>query len=275
MKTIAVCAIFKDEAPALPEWVAYHRTIGIDHFFLYDNESTDSASSTLLTGPLKDYATVIPIQSRPAQLRAYKHFIDVYSTDWDWVAFIDLDEFIHPVEADSIKDLLPRYEPFSAVLLHWLVFGPNGHAERPEGLVIENYTCRLPETALVNRHVKSLVRTADLIGAPGIHVFDTKGPVCNSRGEPATREPIQGGACHDVMCINHYYTKSREDWETKMRKGRADVLELRGDPQNALFAEYARLSDVTDARISRFSKRVKTILSAHISHTGISQHQLG
>jgi hypothetical protein len=257
MTTLAVCAIFRDEGPNLAEWVAYHLSVGADHFFLYDNESSDGGASALQTGPLKSYVTVIPIPSRPAQLPAYRHFIEFHAGSWDWVAFIDLDEFIHPIEADSIKDLLPRYDAFSGVLLHWLNFGPNGHNRRPMGLVIENYTHRLPAEHSINRHVKSLVKTAHMTGEPDVHVIPTKGLMCNSRGEQVSSEPLQDNICHEVMCINHYYTKSREDWCAKLRRGRADALSERVD---AWFAEYVQLSKVPDARIIRFANRVKVML---------------
>jgi hypothetical protein len=261
MTTLAVCGIFKDEGPNLAEWVAYHREVGVDHFFLYDNDSTDNGATILLTGALKDYVTVLPMTGRPVQQRAYKHFMDSQASRWDWTAFIDVDEFIHPIDADSVKHLLPRYEAFSAVLLHWLTFGPTDHERRPEGLVIENYTKRLPEEDPVNKHVKSLVRGGHLIGLSGnAHVFDTKGPMCNSRGELRPRAPIQDSVCHDVICLNHYYTKSREDWDAKIGRGRPDVPELRADPEYAVFEKYARLSQLTDDRISRYAERIRTIL---------------
>jgi O-antigen biosynthesis protein len=270
MTSIAVCAIFKDEASALSEWVAYHRCIGVDHFFLYDNESSDDGTSTLLSGSLRDYVTITPIASGPAQQRAYKSFMNVHAHNWDWVAFIDLDEFIHPIDAASIKELLPRYQAFSGVLLHWLMFGPNGHELRPDGLVIDNYLTRLPTGDEINRHVKSLVRTAHLIGEPGVHVFSTTGPMCNSCSEPIPTQPIQDKTCHDTLCINHYYTKSREDWDAKMRRGRADVLEGRGDPQYAVFDNYAKRSVVTDARITRFSRTVTEIIHTRAANASIS-----
>jgi O-antigen biosynthesis protein len=262
MTTLAICAIFRDEGLDLREWVAYHRAVGVDYFFLYDNESNDDGASVLLTGPLKDYLTVVPMAGRPVQQRAYRHFIDFHMSHWDWTAFIDIDEFIHPTETDSIKDLLPRYEAFSGVLLHWLTFGPSGHDTRPKGLVIENYTHRLPKSDPVNRHVKTLVRGGHLLRLLGnAHVFDTKGPLCNSRGEPVPRKPVQNGVCHEVICLNHYYTKSREDWNAKQGRGRPDVPELRADPQYELFEKYARLSKITDERMMRYAARVRAILS--------------
>jgi O-antigen biosynthesis protein len=259
MTTIAVCAIFKDEGPNLIEWVAYHRAVGVDYFFLYDNESTDDGASILLSSPLKDYVTVMPFAGRPVQQAAYKHFIDFHAKNWEWVAFIDLDEFIHPIEADSIKYVLPRYKSYSVILIHYLVFGPNGHDDRPNGLVIENYTRRLPEDHEINRHVKSLVRTAHLVGLLGTsHVFDIKGQMCNSRGETAPGVPIQDKICHDVICLNHYYTKSREDWDVRLRRGSVDMpVDRINDPEYRTFNEYARLATVPDERITRFSERVR------------------
>lgn len=39
--SISICAIFKDEAPYLAEWLEHHLKIGIEHFYMYDNNSSD------------------------------------------------------------------------------------------------------------------------------------------------------------------------------------------------------------------------------------------
>ena len=47
MDKIAICAIFKDEAPYLLEWLAFHRMIGVDLFVLYDNGSNDGGADRI------------------------------------------------------------------------------------------------------------------------------------------------------------------------------------------------------------------------------------
>src|SRR5438132_10410475 len=47
---ISICAIFKNEAPYLKEWIEFHRLVGIDHFYLYNLGSTDRYRDVL-----KDY----------------------------------------------------------------------------------------------------------------------------------------------------------------------------------------------------------------------------
>ena len=38
---LAICAIFREEAPFLAEWIDFHRKVGVSHFYLYNNFSTD------------------------------------------------------------------------------------------------------------------------------------------------------------------------------------------------------------------------------------------
>src|ERR1700677_829122 len=39
----SVCAIFKNEATYLREWLEYNLLIGVDHIYLYNNGSTDDS----------------------------------------------------------------------------------------------------------------------------------------------------------------------------------------------------------------------------------------
>lgn len=44
---LSVCCIFKDEAPYLEEWLRFYSLIGVEHFYLYDNDSTDAFKAVL------------------------------------------------------------------------------------------------------------------------------------------------------------------------------------------------------------------------------------
>ena len=43
----SICAIFKDESLSIKEWIEYHKLIGVEHFYLYNNKSKDSSVSIL------------------------------------------------------------------------------------------------------------------------------------------------------------------------------------------------------------------------------------
>jgi hypothetical protein len=44
---LSICAIFKDEAPYLPERIEFHRLVGVERFFLYDNLRVDGGREVL------------------------------------------------------------------------------------------------------------------------------------------------------------------------------------------------------------------------------------
>lgn len=264
LDTIAVCAIFRDEAVYLLEWLAFHKAIGVSQFVLYDNNSSDGGRALIERSPFASDVTVLNWPDEPGQLPAYHHFCLHYAQRTSWAAFIDLDEFIHPLEADTLPGLLRNYEPFSAVLLNWNVFGPSGHDRRPPGLVIENYLRCVPHEAQSNQHVKSLVRTADLMDAgPTPHVLAVLGPSCNARGERVEPVPIQPQVCVDVLMVNHYFTKSREDWSLKVRRGRADTVKVEDQylrRQAEIFDGMNHQADCHDARLIRFVPKVRTLI---------------
>ena len=44
---LAVVAIFKNEGRYLDEWLAYHLLAGVEHFYLYNNDSSDNYKEVL------------------------------------------------------------------------------------------------------------------------------------------------------------------------------------------------------------------------------------
>ena len=70
MERLAICAIFKNEAPYLLEWIDYHRRVGFDHFVLYDNDSTDDGAARILASEHAPHVEIIPWPPRPGPWRA-------------------------------------------------------------------------------------------------------------------------------------------------------------------------------------------------------------
>lgn len=260
---IAICAIFRDEAPYLLEWIAYHTLIGVDHFVLYDNNSTDGGAALIRGSRFADRVTLIDWPDEPGQIPAYRDFRIHHARRFDWVAFIDVDEFILPLATDSLPEVLnhPRYVGFSAVQVNWLVFGPSDHDRRPPGLVIENYTHRVDVRHRMNEHVKSIVRCDELFEIfDEPHIFYTTATQCNVAGKLAGLRSIAETPCFDTMVINHYFTRSRQDWRAKLRRGRADTHDRARHYRIKMFQTLAHDATVEDLRIGRFVPEVKRLL---------------
>ena len=44
---LAAAVRVKDEARFLPEWIVHHLNLGIEHFYIYDNDSTDGTREAI------------------------------------------------------------------------------------------------------------------------------------------------------------------------------------------------------------------------------------
>ena len=98
---VSICAIFKDEADYLKEWIEFHRIVGIEHFYLYNNNSVDNYDQVLK--PYIDQG-IVSLKNWPkpqSQMEAYQDFMDDNSLETEWVGFIDLDEYVVPNESNT------------------------------------------------------------------------------------------------------------------------------------------------------------------------------
>lgn len=127
---LAICAVFSNEAKYLNEWIEYHRMIGVDHFYLYSNNSTDRFASVLRPYMDKGIVTLTYwsdqlkeprdsfIWSVTVQLAAYENAIHWRALkETEWLAILDIDEFLVPVNGRPLTELLEKYKQFPGIVL--------------------------------------------------------------------------------------------------------------------------------------------------------------
>lgn len=137
----SLCAIFKNEAPYFKEWIEYHRMLGVDHIYLYNNFSTDDYMDILSPYIEEGYVTLTDWPYEMSQIPAYEHCYEHFRSETFWLMFLDLDEFICPIYKTNIKEWIKPFEKYPSVLMYWLMFGTNGIVKAdPNKLVIEQYT---------------------------------------------------------------------------------------------------------------------------------------
>jgi hypothetical protein len=129
---LSVCALFKNEASYLKEWLEYHQMVGVDHFYLYDNGSKDSSRDILLPYIKNGLITLTYWPDRvknsddanaqhwvlSTQLPAYENAIKCFALqDSEWLVFLDIDEFLVPVETSTVGEVLANYNQCPGVEL--------------------------------------------------------------------------------------------------------------------------------------------------------------
>lgn len=238
---LAVCAIAKNEGPYFQEWIEWHRKQGVEKFYIYDNESTDCTKEVLapyIESGVVEY-TYFPGYRR--QLAAYDDCLDKHRLAARWIAFIDLDEFIVPIQDKTIPVFLSRFEEFPAVEINWLIYGSGGAKTKSPGTMMERFKCHSLPNHLLNRHVKSIVNPRRVFTMIGCHeAARISGYAADSHGNLIKRHFREREPQQDVIRINHYAVRSYEEFLEKQARGRASGT------QKTLRSEYFNKYDLND-----------------------------
>lgn len=227
---LAVCAIAKNEGAYFKEWIEWHLKLGVDKFYIYDNESTDNTKQVLQPYIESGIVEYQYFPGRRRQLAAYDDCFERHRFETRWIAVIDIDEFIVPKTDDSIPQFLHHVEGCAAVEINWLVYGSSGARTKTGGDVMQRFRKHsLPEHRL-NTHVKSIVDPRQVCCMIGCHeAARISGYTVDSHGcavRNCFRDRIPQ---HDVIRINHYAVKSYEEFMEKKARGRARTDTLRDD----------------------------------------------
>ena len=238
---IAIAAIFRNEAEYLKEWIEFHLMVGVDRFFLYDNNSTDSFLPILKPYIECEKAVLTPwatfLRDASAQRLAYAHAVCNCPQTVRWLVFIDIDEFLFSETSDDIKPIFTEFEDFAAITIPRFEFGPNGHKQKPPGLVIENYTRagRRDMESGSSLNSKSAIEPF-LATEIGTHK-------CIVDGVTLVVEPLDSGRLK--LRINHYFSKSESEFQNKMRRGYSWKSQ-RGKSSENVFAKKSMLKNIAD-----------------------------
>jgi hypothetical protein len=228
---LSICMIYRDEAPYLREWIEFHRLVGVERFFLYDNASGDDHRELLKpyveTGlvTLHDW----PLGDKP-QVPAYRHCLDEHGHESRWIAFIDADEFLFSPTGSSLPHLLQEYEEWPGVGVNTVRFGTSGHRTRPTELVIESYLRRADEHSL-NNIIKSIVDPSRVSRCGTAHYFYYE----SGFAVDEQKRPIDEGVRYaqsvsfSRLRVNHYWMKSVEEYRAKWARVKPDTGEPRKD----------------------------------------------
>ena len=264
---LALAAIVKNEGPYLLEWLAHHRLLGIERFFIADNDSDDGSTDLLAALAAAGLITHIAFPGTPGtapQLPAYRLILDRHGAAAEWFAFIDADEFIRPLQATvSLSDWL-RGQPdrVGAVVLNWAVYGSAGRDRPGRGLVQRRFPLRFADQTRANLHYKTLLRRSAwqaLSGnphhfhlKPGWSHVDSAGAALVPGERPGKSPSVVWGAFR----LEHYMFKSRAEFiHKKIARGRATRFDALRTEEMFEGAGNARLQDPADDAVIRAVKR--------------------
>jgi hypothetical protein len=253
---LSVCAIYRDEAPYLKEWVEFHRLVGAEHFYLYDNGSVDEHRAVLAPYEQDGVVSLHDWPRFPGQKPAYRHCFEHYAGDSRWIAVLDLDEFLFSPTGSPVPEVLRAYENWPGVGVNRATYGTSGHSKKPAGLVIESYVRRM--SIAHPQSIKSIIDPSRTSRVENPHAFEYEA----GRAVDENREEIEGWFTKDFtfsrLRINHYWTKSEEECDRKF--SRTHPVRNRPWPGRPDREQHERANEVFDDVLVPYAARIRAAI---------------
>jgi len=167
---VALCCIGRLENRYIREYVGFYLGIGVDKIFLYDNNYDGEEYFEDVIGDYVSQGSVEVINYRNrerCQVAAYQDCYDNHGSEYDWICFFDIDEFIAFQRVNSIKEWLslPIYEGYQMIHINFLTYGDNNLVRYEDKPVLDRFTepirplnFKKRNNIVENSHIKSVIR---------------------------------------------------------------------------------------------------------------------
>ena len=263
MPYLAVCACLGYDAPYLHEWIEFHRLVGVERFFLYNNGDRETQRELLAPYIEEGVVVLHDWTVFPPQTPAYNHLLEEHREDARWVAVIDTDEFLFSSTGQPLPEVLADYEESPGVGVNRLTFGTSGHRTKPEGLVTENYLGSFDARG-ASAHEEHH-RPHAHGGVPGPPSLPLRGRESGGRREPLPDTGRNDGV-HVVLTPADQPLLHEVGGRVPGEAGQAAAGQRRAVPGRAMWQEFATTFqdgwDVPDETILRYVPRLKQRLAA-------------
>ncbi len=263
---LVVVALFKNEAPYLKEWIEYHRLVGVDHFILLDNLSTDHWRDVL--DPYIEEGLVEVINSFgepdfkgfPAKYQTLGYFYSYVKClgKARWITFIDIDEFLLPMKTSTVVQSLDEYyQDASGIYVNWRCFGTNHRYIEPGKPIITQLKAASNASHSHNAVGKSIIKVGDIEEyndahfwrlKAGKHYFDGSGRRLVYNADSTLKVPLSQTSKY--IRINHYMHRDEKFFRERRLKRARDL----GHSTHTLLEHYRSFNEDEDYAIINFLK---------------------
>jgi hypothetical protein len=235
LRTCVVC-IAKNEDRTIQEWLDYNIKLGFDKIFIYQNDWTCNIEQDYLTKLHSNGKNILP--------QVYNNWLSSkYRNDFDWAAIIDCDEFIVLHKHKTISEFLSEFDAddTAGISPNWFFFGSGGQespSPNPESL-IKRFTFRDKNP---NIHVKTIINLK--IKSAMVNPHSPNKPTIDTNRKKFSG-PFNPNGPTDIIQINHYYHKSKQEWIERLNRGQADACKRTMDMWDKTINSYRDVEDLT------------------------------
>jgi hypothetical protein len=199
----SIFSIAKNEGADFVEWTEYHLPVGVDHFLSIENNSTDDLRTVLrlyIALRLVDFSHSPDLTP---QWGVYKQFLLIVRNVIQWVAVINLDEFLVSLIGHSVSAILYDFENLAGVVVNWAYCESNGMKWKEEGFLKERFQPHSAWNSFANRYITTIASSCKVVTLE-IHEYRDKWreKVVNSFGQVVSRSRFKRKPISEVFAYN-------------------------------------------------------------------------
>ena len=124
----------------MPEWIQYYRAMGVDRFYIYENNAGEPLSKLVDSR----YVEVVPWPFERSQLQSTNHFLFAGRSRCRYVSFFDADEYVLLPKNVTLADYMEHRsnQGYSQVAFLHLNMVNRGYVKKPQGVIPRLYENR-------------------------------------------------------------------------------------------------------------------------------------
>lgn len=254
----SIVSIFKNESRYLKEWIEYHKLIGATKFYLYNNNSTDDYLAVLKPYIENNLVEIINMPGIARQMNAYNDCINKYRNTTKFLAILDIDEFIYSENKDFLSLLnsfFSKYKKAGGLAINWMIYGSSNKEKKENDLVLNRFKYHAQDNFEKNKHIKTIVNPRRVLGFQNPHYacYHEGYKAYDINGKIISEALNNDFSSLKTIRINHYFTKSKEEFLIMRNRGYADQNGLRDLKQ---FEEHDK-NDIYDDSMNYYVEKIK------------------
>ena len=219
-KGVVICSIVKLENLYIKEFVDYYKNLGIKKIFLYDNNDKNGENfNEILKEEIKSkFVKIINIRGRSKyQIPSYNHCYQKNLNHYSWFLFIDIDEFLF-INNNTLSDFLnnQKFKNCDNIHINYKDFGDSDLLSYDNRTLVKRFNKNYRYSSSMKSFVRGRLKNAKM----NIHRSYNIKNFCNSEGQPENPgEYFTNSFTNKSAIINHYITKSTEEFYNRLIKG--------------------------------------------------------
>ena len=260
---VCLCTMGRDENRYIREFVSHYEKYGVDKIFLYDNNIVNGEKFEDVINDYVQKGFVEILNWRGKEAPIFSVMNECYNNNkdkYDWIIFYEIDEFLNLYNYTNVKLYLNQGHFNNCQVIHLNIIN---HSDNDK-LYYENKSLieRFPSIVPLKQSqisVKSIVKGhINNLKITWMHWINGKLKGCNGFGGPSD---VDKGNDFLYYVIDHYYSKSSEEFINKINRG--DAWRNTQEYINHRTEKYLNQNHVTLEKIEMLEKGIKIDLSKY------------